>query len=131
VFQINVIRKHNRWCANLTAELPDTEPNLVGINSSVGVDLGLLHFYALSDGTTVDTPRFLRKSGQGLAKLQRQLSRKQKGSKNRRKAKMRVAKCHEKIANQRKDFLREPPPGQAWGLLTFRDRSAAAESYHL
>ncbi len=105
VFQINVIRKHNRWSANLTAELPDTELLHSDLDQSVGVDLGLLHFYALSDGTTVDTPRFLSKSGQRLAKLQRQLSRKQKGSANRRKARTRVMRCHEKIAGQRKDFL--------------------------
>jgi putative transposase len=105
VFQINVIRRSNKWYANLTVELPDPEQTPVGFESSVGVDMGLFHFYALSDGTTVDTPRCLRKSEQKLAKLQRQLSRKKKGSKNRRKAKAKVAKCHKKIANQRKDFL--------------------------
>lgn len=105
VFQINVIRKSNKWYANLTVELPDPEQTLGDIERSIGVDMGLLHFYALSDGTTVDTPRFLRKSEQKLAKLQRRLSRKKKGSKNRRKAKAKVARCHEKISDQRRDFL--------------------------
>ncbi len=105
VFQINVIRRHNKWYANLTADLADTELIPGDIDKSVGVDMGLLHFYALSDGTTVETPRFLRKSERNLAKLQHRLSRKKKGSKNRRKAKNKVAKCHERISNQRKDFL--------------------------
>ena len=105
VSQINVIRKSNKWYANLTVELANPEQIAGNLEKSVGIDMGLLHFYALSDGTTVDTPRFLRKSERKLVKLQRRLSRKKKGSKNRRKAKARVAKCHEKIANQRKDFL--------------------------
>ncbi len=117
VFQINVIRKNNKWYANLTAALPNAELITGDIDKSAGVDMGLLHFYALSDGTTVDTPRFLRKSEQKLAKLQRRLSRKQKGSKNRRKAKARVARCHERIANQRKDFLHK----KSYNLVTGYD----------
>jgi putative transposase len=117
VFQINVIRKHNKWYANLTAELPDAEPIPGDLDKSVGVDLGLFHFYALSDGTTVDTPKFLRKSEKKLAKLQRTLSRRKKGSKNRKKAKNKVAKCHEKITNQRKDFLHK----KSYNLVTGHD----------
>ena len=105
VFQINIIRKSNKWYANLTVDLPEPEQKTGDIEKCIGVDMGLLHFYALSDGTTVDTPRFLRKSEQKLAKLQCRLSRKKKGSKNRRKARTKVARCHEKISNQRKDFL--------------------------
>jgi putative transposase len=117
VFQINVIRKSNRWYANLTVELPDPEQAAGYIDNGIGVDLGLLHFYALSDGTTVDTPRFLRKSEQKLVKLQRRLSHKKKGSKNRRKARTKVARCHEKIANQRKDFLHK----KSYNLVTGHD----------
>jgi putative transposase len=103
VSRINIARKSNKWYANLTVDLP--EPEQVDGDRSVGIDLGLLHFYALSNGTTEDTPKFFRKSEQKLAKLQRRLSRKKKGSKNRRKARARVSRCHEKIANQRRDFL--------------------------
>jgi putative transposase len=92
VFQINVIRKSNKWYANLTVELPDPGHIMGDIYKSIGVDVGLLHFYALSDGTTVEAPKFLRKSEQKLGKLQRKLSHKKKGSKNRRKAKTKVAK---------------------------------------
>jgi putative transposase len=105
VFQINIIYKHDKWYANLTAELPDTEIISGSIDNAIGADLGLIHFYALSDGSTVDAPKYFRKSEKRLAKLQRKLSRKKKGSKNRNKAKAKAAQCHERIFNQRKDFL--------------------------
>ncbi len=105
VFQINVAYKHNKWYANLTAELPDTEIISGSIDKAIGADMGLIHFYALSDGSTVDAPKYFRKSEKRLARLQRKLSRKKKGSKNRSNAKQRVAGCHERISNQRKDFL--------------------------
>ena len=59
----------------------------------------------MSDGTKIDNPKFLRGSIQRLKVLQRRVSRKKKGSKNRDKAKYQVALQHEKITNQRKDFL--------------------------
>jgi putative transposase len=96
---------HNKWYANLTAELPEADIVHSAFEKCVGIDVGLIHFYALSDGTTVDAPEFLRKSEKKLAKLQRRLSRKKKGSKNRNKAKFKVNKCHEKIVDQRRDFL--------------------------
>ncbi|KDR96405.1 transposase, IS605 OrfB family, central region [Peptoclostridium litorale DSM 5388] len=71
----------------------------------VGIDVGLKEFAVLSDGTAYKNPKHLRKSEKRLAKLQRELSRKQKGSSNRNKARLKVAKLHEKIANQRNDFL--------------------------
>ena len=71
----------------------------------IGIDVGLKHFATLSDGTKINNPRHLRNSSQKLAVLQRRLSRKQKGSNNRNKARHKVAKQHLKIANQRNDFL--------------------------
>ena len=75
------------------------------IDKIVGVDVGLKEFAICSDGYRVDNPKHLRKSEKRLAKLQKDLSRKTKGSNNRNKARIKVAKMHEKIANQRKDFL--------------------------
>ena len=72
---------------------------------SVGIDLGLKNFITTSDTEQVDNPRYLEKSQVKLKKLQRMLSRKPKDSKNREKIRFKLAKCHEKIANQRKDFL--------------------------
>ena len=71
----------------------------------VGIDLGLTHFATLSTGEKVENTRFLKKSLKKLAKRQRQLAKSQKGSKRCRKKAVKVARCHEKVANQRKDFL--------------------------
>jgi putative transposase len=72
--------------------------------SQVGIDLGLTHFAILSDGEKVPAPNTFRKHEKKLAKLQRKLARKKKGSKNRTKARLKVAKLHAKIADIRKDF---------------------------
>lgn len=74
-------------------------------DSKIGIDLGIKEFCIISDGEMIENPKYLRKSEQRLRKLQKDLSRCQKGSKNRNKARIKVAKEHEKIANQRKDFL--------------------------
>lgn len=73
--------------------------------SVVGLDLGIKDFAITSDGVKIENPKFLRKSEKRIKQLQRQLSRKQKGSNNRAKAKTKLARKHEKVANQRKDFL--------------------------
>lgn len=75
------------------------------VENKIGVDVGLKEFAICSNGDRFDNPKWLRKSEKRLAKLQKDLSRKKKGSKNRYKARLKVAKLHEKIANQRKDFL--------------------------
>ena len=74
-------------------------------NNKVGIDLGIKDFAITSDGEVFENPKWLRKSEKRLTKLQRDLSRKKKGSNNRNKARLKVAKLHGKIANQRKDFL--------------------------
>jgi putative transposase len=74
-------------------------------NNKVGIDLGIKDFAITSDGEIFENPKWLRKSEKRLQKLQRDLSRKKKGSNNRNKARLKVAKLHEKITNQRKDFL--------------------------
>lgn len=71
----------------------------------IGVDLGLKDFAITSDDEVFANPKPLRTSEKRLAKLQKDLSRKKKGSNNRTKARLQVAKLHEKISNQRKDFL--------------------------
>ena len=74
-------------------------------NNKVGIDLGITDFAITSDGEVFENPKWLRKSERRLAKLQRDLARKKKGSNNRKKARLKVAKFHEKMTNQRKDFL--------------------------
>jgi len=72
---------------------------------AVGVDLGLKHFAVLNTGEKVEHPQYLRRSEQRLRRLQRRLSRKKKGSHNREKARLLVARQHEHVARQRADFL--------------------------
>ena len=74
-------------------------------NDAVGIDMGLKDFVVTSDGDKIDNPKYLRKSEEQLARRQKKLSKKKKGSNNRNKQRQKVAKLHEKIANQRKDFL--------------------------
>lgn len=74
-------------------------------DNQIGIDLGLKEFAITSDGEMIENPKYLRKSEERLRKLQKDLSRCKKGSKNREKCRVKVAKQHEKIANQRKDFL--------------------------
>lgn len=73
--------------------------------SLIGLDLGIKEFCITSDGETVSNPKYLKKSLNKLAKLQKKLSRKSKGSSNHNKARIKVARLQEHIANQRKDFL--------------------------
>ncbi|MEG3940585.1 transposase [Microcoleus sp. S36b_A3] len=71
---------------------------------TIGLDFGLTYFYTDSDGNTVENPRHLRKSQRSLKKLNRRLSKTQKGSKNRVKARNRLSRKHLKVSRRRKDF---------------------------
>lgn len=71
----------------------------------IGLDLGIKEFATTSNGTNIENHKFLKRSEKKLAKLQKQLSRKTIGSSNRNKARLKVARQHEKTSNQRKDFL--------------------------
>jgi putative transposase len=71
---------------------------------ALGIDVGLKAFSTDSDDHTVANPRYLRKAEQRLKRLQRRISRKKKGGKNRKKAVKRLAKQHLKVSRQRKDF---------------------------
>jgi putative transposase len=73
--------------------------------SVVGIDLGIKEFAITSDSEHIENPKYLAKSLKKLARLQRQLSRKTRGSNRWNKARIKVAKCQEYIANQRADFL--------------------------
>lgn len=71
----------------------------------LGLDFSMHELYVASDGTSANYPRFYRQALEKLEREQRKLSKMQKGSNNREKQRIRVAKLHEKVANQRKDFL--------------------------
>lgn len=95
--------KNGKYYVCLSCEV-DIQP-LPYVNKTIGVDVGLKEFAVCSDGLRVENPKHLRKSEAKLKKLQRQLSKKQFGSKSYEKQKLKLADLHEKISNQRKDFL--------------------------
>lgn len=74
-------------------------------NQAVGVDLGIKTFATLSDNSIIENPKFLRKSLKKLKRLQRIHSKKKKGSKNKGKSRIKLAKLYQKVTNQRQDFL--------------------------
>jgi len=94
----------NKWyvyfvCDNMPAhKLPKS-------NQVIGIDVGIKSYLTDSDGNKVENPKFLKNTLKELRIKQRKLSRAKKGSNRRKKVKLQVAKCHEKIANQRDDFL--------------------------
>lgn len=83
---------------------PELRPNDGG---AIGIDVGIKEFYSDSNGNVVENPKYLERSTKKLVREQRKLSRKQKGSNNRSKQRVKVALVHEKITNQRNDFLQK------------------------
>lgn len=99
-------RPCGHWYASFVVkgfEIPEQITD-VDYNRVVGLDLGIKDFLVSSDGEIVKNERFLQKKLKKLKRAQRRLSRKQKGSNNRNKQRLRVARIHEKIKNSRKDF---------------------------
>ncbi|MDI6881024.1 MAG: IS200/IS605 family element RNA-guided endonuclease TnpB [Desulfitobacteriaceae bacterium] len=80
---------------------------LPSVSTTVGVDLGIKDLAILSNGEHIPNPKYYRKSEQKLVRLQQAYSRKRKGSLNQEKARLQVARQHEKVANQRKDLLHQ------------------------
>ena len=94
-----------KYFAVLNVEFePTPRPNG---GKKIGIDVGIKEFYSDSNGNMVPNPKYLEKSMRKLVREQRRLSRKEKGSKNRNRQRVKVALVHEKIANQRNDFLQK------------------------
>lgn len=104
----NVTIEHTptgKYFAVLNVEFePQPRPNKGG---RIGIDVGIKEFYSDSNGNVVSNPKYLEKTMSKLIREQRKLSRKQKNSNNRNKQRVKVASVHEKIANQRNDFLQK------------------------
>lgn len=101
--RVRVVRRCDGYYAQFVVDVEriiDREPT----QKTVGIDVGLNHFYTDSDGNTVENPRYLRKSERRLKRLQRRVSKKVKGSKNRRKAINRLGRKHLQVQRQRRDF---------------------------
>ncbi|MGH2638235.1 MAG: RNA-guided endonuclease InsQ/TnpB family protein [Rhabdochlamydiaceae bacterium] len=90
------------WDVSFSCEV-NVEPQVPTLES-IGIDVGLEHFATLSDGQKISNPRFFKQGAKALAKAQRKLAKLEKGTQERRKKGRIVAKIHERISNQRKDF---------------------------
>jgi putative transposase len=119
-----VIRDIDQWYACITAE-KDGEENFLPSNNRppVGIDLGVTAVAATSDGSIIPAPRLLKKSEAGIKRLQKSLSRKRKGSKNREKAKIALEKAWRRLRNRRNDFAHKTSRSLAdnYGLIVFED----------
>lgn len=96
-------REGSHWYVVFSCEV-ELHPLPVSYEA-VGIDLGITHLAALSDGTFIDNPRHYRKAEKKRATLQHSLARKTRGSHRRKKAVRAVASAHRKVRNQRADFL--------------------------
>jgi len=102
--QVSVTEKAGRWFVSVVG------PEVVGAavpngNPPVGLDLGVARLAALSDGTVIENPRALQKGQKKIKRLQQEVSRKKRGSKNRGKARAKLARAHARVRNVRRDVL--------------------------
>ena len=99
----------NKYYISILVENDQLFPKKSSITeeTTVGLDLGIKNLVILSNGEKIENPHFLRKTLKKLQVEQRKLSRKVKGSKNKNKQRLKVAKVHEKITNQRRDYLQK------------------------
>ena len=98
-------RQSGKWFACIACEV-EAEP-LLESTESVGIDVGLEKFAALSDGSFVENPRFFRKDEKALAKAQRKLAKQPKDSPVRKKARKVVSRIHERIRDRRHNFVHQ------------------------
>ena len=95
-----------KYFASLLVEQEGDEPVLAPVtDNTLGLDVGLKHFLITSEGEKIANPKHLRRSARRLGRIQHAFARQQKGSNRRQKRKKQLAKLHEKVANQRADFL--------------------------
>jgi len=101
--RVRVVRRADGWYVQFCVNVKRNE-EVIPTGKSVGIDVGLNHFLTDSNGDTVPNPRYLRKSEKALRRLQRRVSKKKKGSANRKKAINKLGRKHLKVSRQRKDF---------------------------
>ena len=95
----------NKYYATFSCIIEVEQLKKISNNKSIGIDVGLKQFLTTSDGEHITNPKFYRKSEDKLARIQRRHSKRKLSSNNRKKSRVKVALCHEKIKHQRTDFL--------------------------
>jgi putative transposase len=101
--RVRLVKRADGYYAQFCIDV-DRREEIEPSKTTIGLDVGLKHFYTDSNGQVVENPRLLRKSERQLKKLQRKVSKRKKGSVNRRKAMKRLARKHLQVSRQRKDF---------------------------
>lgn len=121
--RLNIRRSITRkWYVSILTDYDSHNP-LEYSDNSVGIDVGLTTFAALSDGTFVENPRFYRKEQKNLAKVQRKHSKQAKGTHERRKVLKVLQRVHERIYNKREDFIQKLSKTLVdnYGIICFED----------
>ena len=135
VLSIAISRRAGRWYAALTVERDDQAVKKIPKGGAVGVDLGIKALATLSDGTVIPNPHTLVTDEQRLKRAQKALSRKKIGSKRRAKARERVARIHNRIANRRSDTLHKFTTmlAQTYSDISIEDLNVAGmvKNHHL
>ena len=105
ILSATISTRGERWFVSINVELSEAIQHLPKTQQSAGLDLGINHLATLSDGTKITAPKPLKTQLKKLRRLNKSLSRKQKGSNNRAKAKAKLSRLYYRISNIRKDFL--------------------------
>ena len=106
ILSATVSERAGRWFVSVQVEMEISDPEPLE-KDTAGVDLGVLRMATVSDGNGVDNPHALRQALTKIKRLQRRVSRRQKGSANRKKAVQQLARAHYRVANIRKDALHQ------------------------
>jgi putative transposase len=102
IYNVTISKTANRWFVSIQCEIPESENQAEG---ATGIDLGISQHATLSDGTVFENIKLEHKYRRKLARTQRNLHRKEKGSKNRRKAQKRLSTIYWRMANKRNDNI--------------------------
>ena len=105
IMNATIFKKGMKWFVSIGVEINETPKPLPRTDKAIGIDLGITDLAVLSNGTKVQAPKPFKSKLKQLRRLSKQLSRKQKGSKNREKAKTKLSRLHYKISCIRKDFI--------------------------
>ena len=132
IYNVTVSQRAGMWFVSICCEVEDV-PN--ESHNAVGIDLGVKELATLSDGTVVHNPKLYRKRERRMKHLQREVSRKQKGSANRRKAKLRLARYQYRTACMRQDYIHKATTEIAnqYGIVFMEDLNVGGmtKSHHL
>lgn len=102
--QVRIVKRTSGWYALLALQWDLSVPNIMPHGEAIGIDLGISHLAAVSNGKLFPNPRPFKTLERKLRLLQQRVSRKVKGSSNRKKAQSKVSRLHERIANTRKNY---------------------------